>query len=182
MRASQQVWSVLLAGLLKATQADDLGTQLYLESRQVVETAADDFSKAAGLPPLRRADPPQIRIWHKVAMFPVVSGFIVTTARVRRYESAPPSVTLPVTRVHLTHMRGGPPYSAFLPSLQELPPYSGLMLNCGTADGASVLIDFILDGERYVVSADNPEVCGDSGAHAIAAIFERLRSSVEKPP
>ena len=79
-------------------------------------------------------------------------------------------------------MRRGPPYSAFLPSLQELPPYSGLMLNCGTADGASVLIDFILDGERYVVSADNPEVCGDSGAHAIAAIFERLRSSVEKPP
>ena len=53
------------------------------------------------------------------------------------------------------------------------------MLSCAGEDAASLLIDFILNGERYVASAD--EYCGDPGLQAITEIHERLRLSIEHP-
>src|SRR5262245_58611084 len=63
-----------------ATAEEEIGMHLYHQSRQLMESDADHFSLAAGLPPLRTGDPPQIRVWGPVdgwrGITPIV-GYVV---------------------------------------------------------------------------------------------------------
>ena len=85
------------AGWLGTTQADENGTERFLQGRQAAENAADRYSSAAGLVPLHG-----------------VSGYVITAINARRYESV-----RSMQRAHLSHMRIGPTYSTFLPLLEN---------------------------------------------------------------
>jgi len=81
-----------------------------------------------------------------------------------------------------TGIRRGLQYSSFVSQLREIPPYGGLLMNCG-GDLPVVIVDFIVDGHRYVFGTHMfgpyPD-CRDSGSQALAKIVNQLMAAFQK--
>jgi hypothetical protein len=125
---------------------------------------------ATGLPPLSGSAPPELRMWHTVALLDDgVEGVVVTPGVVRFYSGKA------IESVKLVELVRSPLADAVLGELDELEEHNGKWLSCSRIkDGWSLEVEGASSASRFKFTAHVPNVCEDGPPKEVFDVYSRL--------
>jgi hypothetical protein len=137
---------------------------------------ADLYSRAAGLTPLTGDGQPEIRVWFDNVMVGEITGRVITAEQVTEYalnwRIDDASRMLVTRRANGRHLSDSAP-SALTEVLSELRVLDGENWGCGS-DGVGVLLDGVIDGDRFTLSVSNPDFCDDDRSRLVLRSLSSL--------
>jgi hypothetical protein len=142
-----------------------------------LKPAASEYSRAAGLAPLRSTTDFELRVWTRDYMSGRVTGSIVSNGRQRSFESESThdQGKLVVKTANLGAERAAFDLDRLNKLIEVLKAYDGKAVSCGVMDGESDLVDAVVQGQVVTVQVDNPRLCSDKASRTVAALLDALR-------
>jgi len=149
---------------------------------------AASYARAAALPPTpRSSQAPELRVWGEAAVVDYSWGWVLTSDRIRRYDSGSKLVQGVATYDGRNLVLGRSEVlrefpaeiAALMPSITAL---SGTAVSCPVKDGAGYTIEGIWEGRYFALAAHNPTLCVQDETRPIVELISALsRLSGDRP-
>jgi hypothetical protein len=145
-----------------------------------IREEADELAAVSRLALLTDKSPSEVRIWETFANFNPNTigyetvGYIISPSRALRCEiEYPPDSHVP-SKGTCASMTKESHYSKTTPLLDTLLSYADFQTGCGHMDGSWYSLDIVHHGNRFVVSANNPQSCNDAGSEAVSSLIQAV--------
>lgn len=152
-----------------------------LPSRAVRENLIPEvhaYELAAGLPVLRPTMSFELRVWQRNYMSGSVHGTVVSMRSLRTFKTSSTyehgkviiksaSLSAAVAVSNLRKLKQ---------LASELEPYNGLSVSCNIADGGSVLVQAVVNGQIFMLEADNPNLCSGNESELVVRLLHEIHS------
>ena len=146
--------------------------------REDLKPEVHAYEIAAGLPALRPTMGFELRVWQRSYMSGSVYGTVVSMRSLRTFNTSstyehgkviikPASLSAPVAVSNFRKLKK---------LTSELEPYNGLSVSCDIADGGSVLVQAVVNGQILTLGADNPNLCSGNESEIVVRLLHEIHS------
>ncbi len=164
---------IFFFAILALAQAD--GT--YSTSSLDPESAADAYSRAAGLSPIVPTSDFEIRIWTRDYMLGQVEGIVVSDGARTQFHSNSTydQGNIVIKAGPLSKRKRLNNLTEIRELVAELQPYDKSFISCPVMDGGSVIVDATVQGKAVTLQISNPGLCADNASKITTRLLVLLR-------